>query len=166
MIRVEYNGNFNGAIAPGRVNVIGEHIDYMGFAVLPMGILQCVEVQVSSVIEGVEWRFIIEDKVWNLEDEIENCAHWSRYVIAGIKGLMEKLNLKSRGLEVKFKVNGNIPQAAGLSSSSALVVASTMAMISVLSKYMNKDAKEWISANELANLCASSERFVGTQGGG
>lgn len=53
---------------------------------------------------------------------------------------------------------GQVPKSAGLSSSSALVVCSALA-----TAYANKFK---ITKEELAERCAISEQYVGTQGGG
>lgn len=55
-------------------------------------------------------------------------------------------------------VSGNIPPASGLSSSSALVCSAALATAYLFDLPLNK--------NLLATLSASSERFIGTQGGG
>lgn len=53
---------------------------------------------------------------------------------------------------------GSVPKSAGLSSSSALVVCSALTTL-----YANKLE---LTKSELAEICAISERYVGTQGGG
>lgn len=52
---------------------------------------------------------------------------WHNYFLCGVKGIYEKLpsDLEKRGMMVM--VSGNIPPASGLSSSSALVSAATLA---------------------------------------
>ena len=57
-------------------------------------------------------------------------------------------------------ISGTIPPASGLSSSSALVVAGAMTTL-VMSQNLDR-----LSRSQLADLCAKSERFIGTQGGG
>ena len=59
-------------------------------------------------------------------------------------------------------VTGNIPMAAGLSSSSALVVACALAYLYCLEKQLDRD----ISHLALADLLAQAEQYVGTRGGG
>jgi len=55
-------------------------------------------------------------------------------------------------------VDGRIPPSAGLSSSSALVVSAALSTMYI---------QGWsMSPEDLANLCARSERHIGTQGGG
>ena len=56
-------------------------------------------------------------------------------------------------------LDGNIPPSAGLSSSSALVCYSALAMV-----YVNKN--DMPIKKELAELCARSEKYIGTEGGG
>lgn len=52
---------------------------------------------------------------------------WHNYYLCGVKGIYEKLpdDVEKRGMIVM--VSGNIPPASGLSSSSALVSAATLA---------------------------------------
>lgn len=58
---------------------------------------------------------------------------WYSYFLCGVQGIAERLpeNAEKRGLLVV--VSGNIPPASGLSSSSALVSAATLA-----TSYINK----------------------------
>ncbi|XP_054307195.1 N-acetylgalactosamine kinase isoform X5 [Pongo pygmaeus] len=55
-------------------------------------------------------------------------------------------------------VDGNIPPSSGLSSSSALVCCAGLVTLTVLGRNLSKV--------ELAEICAKSERYIGTEGGG
>nr|XP_057943337.1 N-acetylgalactosamine kinase isoform X2 [Doryrhamphus excisus] len=55
-------------------------------------------------------------------------------------------------------VDGNVPPSSGLSSSSALVCCAGLATMEANKKSLSKVA--------LAEICAKSERYVGTEGGG
>ena len=161
----EYKVRF--ARAPGRVNLIGEHTDYNGLPVLPMAIDREIIIAFSlnpkSFIELVNsadfppCNFPISGDIPHYE-----MGEWGNYAKAGAQAIWnwtarhcpEKLPLKGfRGC-----VGGTIPPGAGLSSSSALIVAVAVALVDV--NGIN------ISKPEFADLLAKGERYVGTEGGG
>ena len=118
---------------PGRVNLIGEHIDYNGLPVLPIAIDRTVR---------IDFNFV-PDPVVQLDNAVEQYApfalrldrpmraappgHWSNYVRAAAHGLADHGIDLQRG--IAGRVAGDIPVAAGLSSSSALVVAAALALL-------------------------------------
>jgi N-acetylgalactosamine kinase len=84
--------------------------------------------------------------------------HWSDYVVAIYLGFQHKFTDKISGRHFKVEVCGNIPKAAGVSSSSALVVAVGMALHTILDIDLDRLA--------LAELCIEFEKLAGTAGGG
>ncbi len=160
------------AIAPGRVNLIGEHTDYNGLPVLPIPIDRDVRIEFT----------IAEDPVVRLDSPVARFdpfafqlkrpiaaarqGHWSNYVRAAAKGLLDHGVRLERGIE--GTVTGDVPIASGLSSSSALVVASALALLKANGVEVGGDARPTptISRLELAALMARAERFVGLEGGG
>nr|XP_018904770.1 PREDICTED: N-acetylgalactosamine kinase [Bemisia tabaci]XP_018904771.1 PREDICTED: N-acetylgalactosamine kinase [Bemisia tabaci] len=151
---------------PGRVNLIGEHIDYCGYGVCPMAIQQnifaAVKVTEDSDLlklanfEGSKFKKF-QCSLLNFEilrDEKVGPS-WENYFLCGVKGILESMEKPSGMCVVVF---GDIPPGAGLSSSSALVCAAALA-----TAYANKLK---ISKLELAALCARAEHHIGTQGGG
>lgn len=52
---------------------------------------------------------------------------WHNYFLCGVKGIQEKLPADAKLLGMNVVVSGNVPPASGLSSSSALVSAATLA---------------------------------------
>ena len=121
------------AVAPGRVNLIGEHTDYNGLPVLPMAIDRAVRIDFRVTGEAmVELRSPVArfaPLTFQLKRPIEAAdqGHWSNYVRAAARGLMEHGVELRRGIE--GMVSGDVPIASGLSSSSALVVASALALL-------------------------------------
>lgn len=95
---------------------------------------------------------------------------WHDYVLCGIYGVLQELNMTLKE-GINMAILGRVPQAAGLSSSSALVCGSALAFLSSLHPSENltlakESAVAGVSLADLAQICASSEKFVGTQGGG
>lgn len=145
--------------APGRVNLIGEHIDYHGFPVLPMALRQRVQVTFEARPDGLirassetygprefEWR-----------DGLEPAAagDWENYLRAAAMAVARKWGT-GRGIDAT--VTSDLPAAAGLSSSSALIVALTLALLR---------ANAWTASFEdLMEILPEGEQFVGTRGGG
>lgn len=152
------------ARAPGRVNIIGEHIDYCGYGVLPMAIEQDVTIACSTNNRG-ELRF---GNVNNTQYPDHTCpvegftidGHtWYNYLLCGFKGIVESLNLSSP-IGMDLLVDGNIPPSAGLSSSSALVCCAALT-----TAFANHKV-DLPSKKDFAELCAKCERYIGTEGGG
>jgi galactokinase len=149
------------ARAPGRVNLIGDHIDYCDLPVLPMAIQRDVRIDFTPRADGVvriantNPRF--EPARFELSSRIAAAqqGHWSNYVRAAGQHFSTACAL---GHGFDAVVDGNIPVAAGLSSSSALLVASALALL----RSNGLD----IPRAELARQCALAERYVGTNSGG
>src|SRR5271154_1578631 len=149
--------------APGRVNLIGEHTDYSGLPVLPVAIDRStivvaaasttVEIEVANADPG--WpsrRFAIERPIPPYQ-----AGDWANYVKAAIQGVIDRFSASDlRG--ASMVVGSTVPPASGLSSSSALTVATAMAFIAV--NQLELDALD------TATMVAQSERYVGTHGGG
>ncbi|HQJ75765.1 MAG TPA: galactokinase [Bacteroidota bacterium] len=145
--------------APGRVNLIGEHTDYNALPVLPIAIDKNIIIIFSPVNDstiriynhdpGFEYReFEISENTKPYET-----GDWGNYVKAGVLWNKEKGKKGFNAL-----IYGDIPSAAGLSSSSALVVASALTFLQ--SNNINPDLL--LLADELAK----AEQYVGTMGGG
>lgn len=120
------------ARVPGRVNLIGEHIDYCGFFVLPMAIDQdiivAVKVNNTNTINLVNFDFETYKNFSTSVDDLSidtSAPKWYHYFLCGYRGIAENHDLTYKGLDVVVK--GTIPPSSGLSSSSALVCASALA---------------------------------------
>lgn len=182
---------------PGRVNLIGEHIDYSGYSVFPCAIEN--DIIVKSMIRNNElnshFEIIIHntnsiiyssnninvlDRLTELNNvQLRNISiQWTDYILCGLIAILNlikdvntnddiydiiKNNLQSKQLCIL--VDGNIIESSGLSSSSALVVASALSFSKCLVPYISK-LQSTISSEELAASCVDSERMVGTLGGG
>jgi galactokinase len=149
------------ARAPGRVNLIGEHIDYNDLPVLPMALQRDVALlflpRADAVVRlaNVDARF--DPRGFEISRAIAPSARgdWGNYAKAAAQALARDLGL-ARGMDVV--VSATLPAAAGLSSSAALVVGSALALLAANERELEPLA--------LAELCADAERYVGTRSGG
>jgi galactokinase len=116
--------------APGRVNLLGEHTDYTGGFVLPIGIRQTTNVEIAPSFD--EFFHVYSA---NLDEQQSFSPHgpaspgFARYV----RGCAEVLALAGyRVPAVCMRIDSNVPIGVGLSSSAALEVAVLRAMRQLL----------------------------------
>jgi len=154
--------NFFFVRVPGRVNLIGEHTDYNGYPVLPIAIERDILLCASPADDG---RIVVgnrdrryPEREFSVADPIAPfpTGDWGNYVKAAVYALRDRVKGSPSGL--RLLCDGAIPAAAGLSSSSALLVAAALAF--------NRVHSIDLSRLELAELLAEAEHFVGTRGGG
>lgn len=110
--------------APGRVNLIGEHIDYNGGLVFPCAITKGTYAVVSKRMDTTFKLYSENFKdlgitQFNLNElSLQVQGEWSNYV----KGVLSVLTTK--GYTIPFGLNmviyGDLPNASGLSSSASL----------------------------------------------
>ena len=150
--------------APGRVNLIGEHIDYCGLPVLPMAIQRNVRMVFHTRTDR-EVRLVNRDpgfgpSTFTLTASIPPApaGDWGNYARAAAQALVPRFP-DLRGIDAL--VESDLPIAAGLSSSSALVVAMALAML-----HANGVTMAPPDLIDLMDLLARGERYVGTAGGG
>lgn len=146
-------------VAPGRVNLIGEHTDYADGFVMPAAIdfatLAAICPRDNNSIAIYSANFD-EQVVHSLDSLPEKASqHWSDYPLGVVSALREI------GVEIpafSLTLNGDVPLGAGLSSSASVEVASMVAILSLTS------AK--IPLPEVAKLCQRAENhFVGASTG-
>ena len=148
-------------LSPGRVNLIGEHIDYNGGFVFPgaltVGIYAALALREDNKIrmrsKNVSGEVIIdldEELVYKKEDD------WGNYPKGVIKSLKD-LGHNVPGMDLVLY--SNIPDGAGLSSSAALEV-----LMAYIILYL-EDPKQ-IDRVEVSKLCQKVENeFVGVNCG-
>jgi galactokinase len=112
------------AAAPGRVNLIGEHLDYNEGHVLPVAIDRSIMVAFAPRPDGRARLYSLDfeqESAFDL-DEIERDpeAPWSDYV-RGVAWALREAGHRLSGLDAALQ--GDVPVGAGLSSSAALEVA-------------------------------------------
>lgn len=112
--------------APGRINLIGEHIDYNGGCVFPcaltIGTYGVVRKREDNKIRCYSLNFedkgIIETEIENLKYQNEH--NWVNYVKAVIWAFEQKGHKIDKGFD--FVCFGTIPNGSGLSSSASLEI--------------------------------------------
>lgn len=148
--------------SPGRVNLIGEHIDYNGGKVFPCALTFGTYGLVSKR-EDKKFRVysINFEKIGVIEFDLSKIEYkkeddWANY-IKGMIDRFEKNGYKiDKGLNILFY--GNIPNGAGLSSSASIEVL----MGVILKEEYNLD----ISMIEIVKIAQEAEnKFIGVNCG-
>lgn len=107
--------------SPGRVNLIGEHIDYNGGFVFPcaleFGTYAVVAKRDDNVVNLASTNFSQKVKVSLSDIRYDEKDDWANYP-KGIFKIMIDMGYKISGMDIL--VSGNIPNGAGLSSSASL----------------------------------------------
>lgn len=144
---------------PGRVNLIGEHIDYHLLPVLPMAIQQRVSAEFlfcnspAIHVESAGWGV----REFRLGEPLSPspAGDWANYLKAAVQAALTKWHLRDG---FRARITSDLPSAAGLSSSSALLTAFTLGLL-------RANGIE-SSLEELMSILPEGEYFVGTRGGG
>jgi galactokinase len=138
------------ASAPGRVNLIGEHLDYNGGRCLPIAIDRRTTVtvrpssdgQLTIVSGGLSWSGL----------PVERAEGWAAYVV----GVLRALDVE---VALDIEVTSDVPMGAGLSSSAALECATALAVAELLDLGLGPAA--------LVDACIRAEtEYVGAPTGG
>ena len=169
--------------APGRINLMGRHVDHRGGTTNFLAIdretlavaglrddnnvvavnarpmkFRAVQFNIAELIGRFAWsdwaNFVNSDWVRNMV--YVAAGDWGNYIKAAIVRLQHRYqDVRVRG--VNLALSGNVPIAAGLSSSSTIVVATLQAAIAL-------NGFE-LSSQQFIDLCGEGEWFVGSRGG-
>ena len=145
------------AVAPGRMNIVGEHTDYNDGFVLPVAIDRHIAVALRPRRDA---RLSLCSDRYSARIELDRLptrrqGDWSDY-ITGVALEIDSRNGPGPGLDVF--VATDLPVGSGLSSSGALEVAMAVALLSA------RDIE--MTALEKAQLCLAAENgFVGARTG-
>ncbi len=119
-------------MSPGRVNLIGDHIDYSGGLVLPMaldrGTRAVVVPRTDRTLRGFSANFPSLGVVAADLDRTEyDPSHgWFSYVLGVVHTALERGHDIPHGFDIYL--DGNIPKGGGLSSSASVEMAAAMAL--------------------------------------
>ena len=140
------------AAAPGRINVIGEHVDYCEGLVLPMAIDRHV---LMAACPSPEYSLRVASSLTREEafialDRPLQPGHpsWANYVRGVVQGFVGR-GLSPIGLNVW--VDSDLPMGGGLSSSAALEVATATLLEDVTGRRLSLANK--------ARLCQQAEHM-------
>ncbi|MEV0945381.1 galactokinase [Rhodococcus sp. NPDC049939] len=146
---VLFHSTFGGAAdgvwaAPGRVNLIGEHVDYAGGLVLPFALSYVTTVAVRardddqlhcvSTHTDEQWRGNLSEVAPGHPDG------WAAYV-AGVVWAMRNSGTISAGMGFDLAVHSSVPVGSGLSSSAALECAFALAVADLLGHPTDSDGR-------------------------
>ena len=123
--------------ASGRVNIIGEHVDYCGGKVMPcaLSLKNTVYVRANNTNSiNVKWT-TVSDTVTISLDKLSECDHKHAKYIAGCAHLWRKAGHKVVGCDML--IDCNVPFGSGLSSSAAIEVSAIVALAVVAGEQPN-----------------------------
>jgi galactokinase len=153
------------ARAPGRVNLLGEHVDYNQGVVMPAAIDRAVTLVAASTaddlvsLQALDLQQTISFRVSQLDQHCDgdgkSLPFWALYP-AGVAWSLQKAGLPIHGMEAVY--SSDVPIGAGLSSSAAVEVAFAIAWQALTGFEVDKLT--------LAKLCQRAENeYVGVSSG-
>jgi len=156
-------------VAPGRVNLIGEHTDYAEGFVMPAAIDFATLAGISPRSDG---KIVLYSENYQEERTFDASAlpvaaskHWTDYPM-GVVAILTGEGHKIPGFSLSLW--GDVPLGSGLSSSAALEVATSLAVLSligasypgpVLARLCQRVENEFVGAN-----CGIMDQFISANG--
>jgi galactokinase len=147
--------------APGRVNLIGDHTDYQDGFCLPMAIdRECRVVVTPGTTRGIRARSeqldgTVDVAIDGTTDPVTVTPRWGRFVAGAVRAIRDLgVTVAPR---VDLEVSSTVPAGSGLSSSTALTVALTVAFADV--------ARITAERVDLARAALAAEVATGVPGG-
>jgi len=143
--------------SPGRINLIGEHVDYNDGFVMPAAIDKGVYYAIKKNDSHDIHFYAADFNEWFSVsiNEIRKNTSWKNYVLSVIKEFL-LLDKKISGFNCVF--GGNIPRGSGMSSSAAVEGGLAFALNDIFDFGLNRV--------ELAELCQRAEHnFPGVKCG-
>jgi galactokinase len=156
-------------VAPGRVNLIGEHTDYAEGFVMPVAIDFATLAAISPRTDG---KIAIYSENYQEERYFDAAAlpakasqHWTDYPI-GVVSILTGEGHKIPGFSLTLW--GDVPLGSGLSSSAALEVVTALAVLSligasypgpVLARLCQRAENEYVGAS-----CGIMDQFISANG--
>ena len=143
------------ALSPGRINIIGEHVDYAGGMCLPAAVDRYLAVAAAPAA-GI--RIVSElypgEAVSADAAALRPTQGWADPCL----GTLAQLRVEGLPVSVELAVVSEIPAGSGLSSSAALCIATALAVLKLEGR--------GIEPYDLARLCRRSENdFLGVPSG-
>jgi len=120
-------------VVPGRIELVGKHVDYAGGRSLTCAVDRAITVDARPLDEPVirvrqqSQRGAVEVALLPGVERTRRSARWSSYVVAVARRFARDFPDALRGVELL--VASDLPRSAGLSSSSAFVVAIATALM-------------------------------------
>ncbi len=158
------NKNLSVFFAPGRINIIGEHIDYCGGKVLPAAIDKGTFVVISPSSKKYFSCFSKnENDLVNFTSKEISAKYpifWVRYLM----GVLQHLQTKTKTSPCNIYIEGNLPLESGLSSSASLLLVLSWAL-QYLSDFRYNE-NDFENRKQTALVCQKIEnQFIGLQCG-
>ncbi len=155
------------AQAPGRVNIIGEHVDYNDGFILPFAIDKVTKVSVKASEKNYH---TMHSKGFDQKavetNQILRTGEWTDYVKGALYYLEKDYDLTISPLEIH--IESNIPLGAGLSSSAAIEVASLLSIAGFFNLNL-ADKELYLLAQKIENEfvgvnCGIMDQFISVMG--
>jgi len=145
--------------SPGRINLIGEHIDYNGGHVLPAAIDLYIRFKFyknKNNLSVVQSKTINKSLKLDLNNLERSNIKWENYIIGSLIYLIKRRNINPKNFSCI--IDGDLPVGAGISSSSALICGFIKG-IGILNKLDLTD-------EEILSISREVEyNFIGVKGG-
>ncbi len=156
-------------LAPGRINIIGEHIDYNDGFVLPAAIdrYTCLAIRKNDTRSARLAALDLNDEISvNLEEVFSpSDKMWANY-LTGVLERYRQLGHETSGFDLAFA--GNIPSGAGMSSSAALECGFGFSVAELFELGIPDEeialAGQWAEHNFVGVKCGIMDQFASVFG--